>query len=395
MKDLRLYLVIGFSLLAFYLIAQYYKPKPTNWDVTLSKNDKIPFGTYVLYNRLHDLFPGSVVKYNRDAPYNTFTETDVNRGNYILIAQRIYIDEYDFEELRKYMEEGNNVFIAGFYLGAYLTDSLKLKVNSENKFDRNAKVPVHFVNAALDSTKKYTFNKGIGEQYFSRFDSSKAVVLGVNNKGHANYIKYNYGKGSLYLLASPMYFTNYNMLKPEGAEYAAKVLSYLPVMPEIIWDEFSSQGEYHGNDSPIRFFLTNKSLRWAYLISIFSLILFVLYNIKRRQRIIPTIAPLENTSAEFAKVIGQVYYHQHDNANISKKKITYFLEDVRAKYAIKTNSLNEEFAELLNAKSGVQRELINELLKQFLQIQSAIKVSDQQLISLNKNIEQFQHQSKS
>lgn len=394
MKDLKLYLIVAFSLLAFYMVAQYYRPKPVNWTPTFAKKDKIPFGTYVLYNRIADIFPGASIKYKRESPYITLTEERANPGNYILIAPRVKMDEYDFKELRKYMLKGNNVFIAAFYLSTYLTDSLKLKISSERKFNVDAKVPVRFVNTADNSSKKYVFNKGIGDQYFSSFDSSKAVVLGTNDKGHANYIKYRYGKGALYLMASPMFFTNYNILKPEGAEYAAKAFSFLPVRSEIIWDEFSALGTFRDGTSPLQVFLSHEALRWAYFIALFSLIAFVLFEIKRRQRIIPIIEPLQNSSAEFVKVVGQVYYQQRDNANIAQKKAAYFLEEVRTRYSIKTNTLNEEFGELLKSKSGVQKPLVDALISQILQTQHAKKMNDDQLIELNKNIEQFQQQSK-
>lgn len=393
MKDLKLYMVIGFSLLAIYILTQYYRPKPVNWQVTLSKNDKIPFGTYVLYHRIQDIFPGMQVTYVRDVPYTTFTESKAKPGNYILIAQKHTIDEYDFKELQKYMLKGNNVFIAGFYFGTYFTDSLKLNVNSERKFNLDDKTPVRFVNPSLDTSKTYVFDKGIGEQYFSNFDSTKAVVLGINDKGHANFIKYSYGEGALYLIASPMFFTNYNLLKPQGAEYVAKTLSVLPIKQEIIWDEYSALGAYNEGDSPLRVIFDHYPLRWAYFIALFSLLIFVLYEIKRRQRIIPIVKPLQNSSVEFVKTVGQVYYQQRNNSNIAQKKAAYFLEEIRSKYQLKSNKLDDDFSELLETKSGVDKKLIIELISQLLYIQSLKKVSDQQLIAFNYTIEQFQHQS--
>ncbi|MBC8054828.1 MAG: DUF4350 domain-containing protein [Sphingobacteriaceae bacterium] len=394
MRDLKLYLVIAFSLLAFYIIAQYNRPRPVNWKPTFDKKDKIPFGTYILYNQLKDIFPNSRIRPLRSAPYVTLEDQKAAPGNYLLIAPYVKLDEYDFKELFKYMKTGNNVFIASFNLSSYLEDSLKLKINSERKFDLDAAIPVNFVNPSLAPSKKYVFDRGIGEQYFSSFDTSKTVILGVNKTGHPNFIKYNYGKGALYLLASPMFFTNYNLLKPGGADYAAKALSYLPAKSEIIWDEFSSLGPPDDGESPLRVLLTFTPLKWAYFISLFSLIAFVLYEIKRRQRIIPVIEPLRNSSAEFVRVVGQVYYQQRNNSNIAHKKISYFLEDIRAKYNLKTQILNQEFAGLLAAKSGVSNHLITTLLNQVSELRESKKVTDLQLIALNNNIEQFHYQSK-
>lgn len=394
MKDFKIYLIIASSLLAFYLVAQYNQPRPVDWTPTFDRKDKIPFGTYILYNRLKDIFPNSAIKPKRDAPFTILSEEVTHPGNYIIISQRINADGFDFRELRNYMHRGNNVFIAGFFLSTYFADSLGLAVSSERKFNVNSKTPVSFVNPSLNPDKQYTFDKGIGDQYFSSYDTSKAVILGVNSKGHPNFIKYQYGAGSLYLIASPVFFTNYNLLKPDGAEYVAKALSYLPSKKEIIWDEYSALGPGDDEQSPLHVFLSFKELKWAYFITLFSLIAFVLYEIKRRQRIIPIIDPLKNSSAEFAKVVGQVYYQQRDNSNIARKKITYLLEEIRAKYYIKTTILNPEFVDHLSAKSGVKTELINELIEQINKINRLNKVSNSELIALNKNIEQFHYQSK-
>ncbi|HEX8378329.1 MAG TPA: DUF4350 domain-containing protein [Pedobacter sp.] len=394
MKDLKIYSLIAFVFLCFYLVAQYNKPKPVSWKPTFSKKDKIPYGSFILFNRLNDLFPNSVVRANRESPYLTLTEGNHAPGNYLLIAQKIKIDEYDFRELEKYMRKGNNVLIAGFDLSSYLTDSLKLNINSERKANENLKTPIRFINPVLKSAHPYLFEKGIGDQYFSSFDSSKAVILGTNNLNHANFIKYQYGEGALYLVASPMFFTNYGMLQKDGAEYVSKVLSHLPVKQEIIWDEFSTLGPIDTEKSPLRVILSISPLKWAYMISIFALMLFVVYEMKRRQRIIPIIEPLKNTSAEFVKVVGQLYYQKRNNLNIAQKKISYFLEEIRSRYAIKTTVLDEDFEKLLTTKSAIKNELVRTLVSQILQISNSKSISDHELIALNKNIEQFHQQSR-
>jgi len=70
MKDLKIYVFLATALLLVYLVAQYNRPKATDWTVTLSNNDKIPFGTYVLYNRINDILPGATIKNYREPVYN-------------------------------------------------------------------------------------------------------------------------------------------------------------------------------------------------------------------------------------------------------------------------------------------------------------------------------------
>ena len=92
---------------------------------------------------------------------------------------------------------------------------------------------------------------------------------------------------------------NYSLLQDMGAAYSSIALSYVKNSSNLYWDQYYTRGR-EGAESPMRVFLQNYSLRWAFYIAVFSLLLFVLYEMKRRQRIIPIIPPLNNTTVEFA-----------------------------------------------------------------------------------------------
>jgi hypothetical protein len=113
MKDFKIYIIIGSALLIIYLIIQYNKPTPVNWQPTLSATDKIPFGTYVLRERLTDIFPGAKVTNTKQSVYNFFSR-QIQSGNYIVIAKSVDINKADFEQMVKYMKAGNNIFITTF-----------------------------------------------------------------------------------------------------------------------------------------------------------------------------------------------------------------------------------------------------------------------------------------
>jgi len=140
-------------------------------------------------------------------------------------------------------------------------------------------------------------------------------------------------------------------------------------------------------------FFSYPNLQWAYYICLFSLVLFIIYDIKRRQRIIPIIEPLQNSTLDFVNVVGQVYYEKRDNANIAAKKILYLLASLRDKYQLKTNKLDSEFVEALAQKTSIDatfaRELVNHI--NYLGVQK--RVADSELITLNQLIEKFHKQS--
>ena len=83
---------------------------------------------------------------------------------------------------------------------------------------------------------------------------------------------------------------------------------------------------------------------------------------KRRQRIIPIIEPLRNTTLDFVETVSSVYYSQHDNNSIAKKKIQFWFDHIRQRYYLSTQNTDDKFVEQLQRKSGVSKELIEKIL---------------------------------
>jgi hypothetical protein len=69
--------------------------------------------------------------------------------------------------------------------------------------------------------------------------------------------------------------------------------------------------------------------------------------------------------------------------------ITYFYEHIRNKYFINTAIVNEEFINSLSGKSGVPKQQTKELFLLIEKIQSEENVGDEDILKLNKEIENF------
>lgn len=392
MKGMKLYLIGSAAVLILYLVAQYYKPKPTDWNPTYLKEDKIPYGLYVLNQEKESIFPGVQFKTSRLPVYNTLKNQHYQKANYLFIAGSLKFDKLDYQELVKFMHAGNQVFIAAFNLGKLLNDTLKIETN----INLSAKIKpdsINFVNPALKAKSGYVFDKGLGNQYFTAVDTSRCTVLGRNSGGEVNFVKYTFGKGALYVLPDPQLFTNYSLLQPGGAAYAAKALSYLQTGETLIWDENNTKGNAESG-SILRVFFKHDQLRWSYCLALAGLLVFVLFEMKRRQRIIPVLLPLKNSSAEFVTVVGKVYYQQRDHSDIAQKKINYFLEYIRLTYRLKTLKTDEDFISSLVLISGAQEETTRQLFTVINTIHHGSKVTETLLIELNKLIEKFYNQAK-
>ncbi|WP_184550027.1 DUF4350 domain-containing protein [Mucilaginibacter sp. FT3.2] len=391
MKSLKLYLAVLSCSMLVYLIAQYNRPKPIDWTETMNINDKIPFGTYVLYNRINDIFPGAKTLTFREPVYNVINDHDIKHGTYIIICHTINLNEYDYAKLKTYIKAGNDVFIAAEYFGDQLAK--ELGVETQVEFANKKLVSIKLNNKYLDTTKLYYSNKGIGDAYFKKLDTAKFTVLGSNTEHHTNFAKCTIGKGHLYINANPLMFTNFGMLSSAGSGYVSQALSVVKNDSNLIWDQYYTVGR-SDDESSMRVFLRNTNLRRAFYIAFFGLLVFIIYEAKRRQRIIPVIEPLPNSTVEFVSVVGQVYYEQRDNANIARKKATYLLEYLRDNYRLKTNSLDEEFISTLSQKTSTDVQFITDIINTINFINNSETITDMELIRFNKLIEKFYSQNR-
>ena len=195
-----------------------------------------------------------------------------------------------------------------------------------------------------------------------------------------------YGKGRFLLHSLPEAFSNYYMLKNNG-QYAADVLSYVNA-EKIYWDEYLKSGRKVVS-SPMRYILNQAPLTWAYYIMMTALLIFVIFKGKREQRIVPVIKPLENTSVEFTKTIGDLYFQHKDYSNIIAKKITYFMENIRSKYFLNTSEISEDFIKKLAVKSGNTEDDTRRLMQFIKNLKEKSVHSESDLLNLNKKIEDF------
>ena len=381
---LYLALIIG-----IFVIAQMSRAKQYDWTITFSHEDKNPFGT----KALNDLLETEGI--NLKNSYKTLYELkDSLRPSQavVIIASSMRDGKEDIDVLLNHVAKGGEALIAADYFSGKLSDSLGISCydnlfKDKELFMHNDTATLHFVNPHLDTAKTFPYRRDNIHNYFGRIDSVKAAVIVKNEIGQTVMVRINHGKGRLFLLCAPMIFTNIHLLSKENHEFAAGILSFL-TSKEILRTEFYHLGRMEAG-SPLRFILNNEPLRWAYYISMVALLLFMIFEAKRRQRIIPVIKPFTNSTLEFVSTIGNLYYQKSDHKNIGEKKIQFFFDQVRSQYNLNANQPTENFAELLARKSGNPVDETRTLLKVIGHVFGSNQLSAEELKRLNRSIEKF------
>lgn len=363
-RTLQIYISILVLLLVTIVVIDSNRPKPIDWTPTYSLKDKIPFGLYVLDNEIGSLLKNQKIEKFNSTPYEFFQgnydyNEDQEKGTYLIISKIPNLDSQSISKICQYVGNGNNAFISSEIIPNELLDSLNLKMDNEYKFSDS--IYNWLTNKRLGN-KKYKIIEGVNNNYFSKIDSQNTTVLGCQNgdSTRVNFVKVNYKSGSFYLHTQPVAFTNFHLLKGNHYEYAQKVLSYIP-MGKVFWCINEQNGEVI-SQSPMRYILSQPALKWAWYLFLIGMILFILFNAKRKQRIVPIKIPLANTTVDFTKTIGNLYYQEGDHNTIIDKKIIYFLEKIRNEYLMETLKLDDDFIQKLHHKSGKKREDIQHVV---------------------------------
>jgi hypothetical protein len=404
-KNKTFYIAILVICFVILLVIEYMTPKPINWQRTYSKDDKIPFGTYVLFDLLPELFSLASIKENYETMYelslkledkNDYNEVSEYQRNFILLNEDFSPEKEETDAILEMAANGSTFFIASNHFGGLFADTLGIKTSDYNiwelDYNENAKkVPIKLTNSRL-SKRNFLFYEHIVPFTFEELvpkpfiDLKTVRVLGKNGK-KPNFIYIPHGLGAFYLHTSPLIFTNHSILTDQNNEYIATAFSYLP-QRDIVWDEYYKVGR-KTSQNELRFVLQHLSLRYAWFLFLATILLFIFFKAKRTQRIIPIMRLPQNTTLGFTKIIGQLYYQRRDDTDLAKKKITYFLAYIRTTFYVQTNELDKEFIENLANKSGYDMAKLKRIFGLIADVQNYNFIAENQLLELSHKIDEF------
>lgn len=387
-------LVLLFTLLVW---VEYSTPKPVDWRRTYSRSDKIPFGCNAMYRLLdEDICKGKMEK-QKQTPFNVLLIAPEKKSAYVFVNSHLSFSKLDSKYLMQFVEEGNDVFLAannfwdnpvadtfkisssnGYYTGYYIDSSQTHRFN--------------FTGKALKAKKPYAYKKGFEHAYFDSFDTSKVTVLATSDDTNAVMLRAPMGKGNFYFVSVPDIFTNYFVVNDPNREFAYKTLSYLKA-ETILWDEYY-KGKAIDRGNLLQFIFSNDSLYAAYLLTMISLIIFMIFAMKRRQRAIAIVEPLSNTTLQFVEVVGSVYYNSRNHKIIAEEKLNSFYEFLRSKFLVNSRRMDEETVTRISKLSTIPLDEVKKLFQSINSIMGKSSITEQELVALNEAIENFHKQNK-
>lgn len=378
------------------LITNVNRNKVVDWRESFNEKSNKPYGVSVLYKELPKLFKDKKIRtvYYYPETYLDANSEDGNgdhtaEGTYFIIGNSDYLEADDVDELLAFTGNGNTLFISDYNFPVELLENLDLEIDYITNKDSISKLSFNYNRLTEKNT---AIDRSVDASYFSKYEGNYNSLGYLNNDNTLiNFLEIPYNDGKIYLHLEPKIFTNYNILKEDRYKYVEGTLSFLPD-ENIYFDSYTHYYNAYNNtekESELGWFLEQQAFRWAWYLALLLTLLFMIFNAKRRQRIIQIIKPLQNTTVAFVKTISSLYFDSQDYKNLIHKKITYFLEKIRTDYNLDTSTLDDEFITRLASKSGKKKEEIKKLIDFINWLRTKNEFFEDNLLKLNKHIEDF------
>jgi hypothetical protein len=377
-----------------------------NDTITLNRNDKIPYGTYVAYHLLQQQFPNARIETNKYPPpqWKSLT-SDSTKQVLLIVAKTFDPSEEDLDYLTGFVQKGNYVFISALEITRNAAKFFRLRsaehfnyyglaLGVHHPFDPFDSTAVKLDSSVFENPFAYNYPGADFTNGFASTDSSFTYPLGYSSKKKQNLVAINSMKGTFFIHSAPIAFTNFFLLYENNRQYFEKLMNLLPKdAKKIVWDDYYLQHYYNENPQQsqgiLSVILKYDNFKWAFWVTLLLLSLYLVTEIKRRQRLIPEYAKPKNDSLEFVTTIGKLYYEKGDHKNLADKLTVYFLDHVRNYYKISTAEINGGFEQQLAVRSNKDINEIKAITETMHLVNLSNTITQKQLMDYYELLENF------
>jgi hypothetical protein len=390
-------------------------------------NDQ-PYGTQVFRQLLDGYFEGqtlTTLSTNVQSSLPIDSSGSV-QATYVFVGEGLYLDSLDTEHLKHFVSKGHTALIVSktipFDLMSYIyfqecdydlgwddyqqhdDSTVTASLLAYPKPDgQPTTAPLRY--AVQNQQRPYRWSY-LPDHVFCPELPQRA--LGELNDTMVNFARFPFGKGSFLLHTTPIAFSNYQLTQATTRPYVEGVLAHLPRGP-VYWDAFSRVPEEvarRRNDPQHRdpfseqhalsFILTQEPLAWAWYLLVGLALLYVVFRARRRQRIVPVLAPNENSSREFIKTIAHLHFRERNHHGISVQAMRLHLAQIRERYGLVSSldprsdlpKADDAYFRRLASVSEVPEQDIRKVFHDFADI-ARFSATEQQMIDFHQSLERF------
>ena len=386
MKASRWFIVFIVAFLLIMFAIEYNLPKKFVWTPTFSHYDEQPLGCALFDSLLSSSLPHGY-SLSKETFYQMEEDTVDNKG-ILVIASSLSMVKADINALLKMAERGNKIMLVsnnypklledtlGFYCTYSHFNAAAFRKYASSIFRKDS---IYWVADSVYSRQLYRCYPQFCNSSFRRYNSQVIRKLAEKDmtdaigdaladsdsvKVYSNYhpllaMARPWGEGEIILVSTPLLFTNYGVLDGNNVNYIFRLLSQMGELP-IVRSEGYMKATAQVQQSPLRYLLAHQPLRWALYLTMITILLFMIFTAKRRQRAIPVVREPANKSLEFTELIGTLYFQKKDHVDLIRKKFAYLAEELRREIQVDIEEVADDKRsfERIARKTGMDAEEI-------------------------------------
>ena len=380
MRFNRWFITFVVVFLALVFVMEYQMPRRFTWNPSFSHIDKQPFGCYVF---------DSVLSASLSDGYEVTKKTlyqlrgEHRRMGVLVVAEYLYnMNETDVDNLLAMAAEGSKILLVSGGMPSCLSDTLhfdtdgyyhELTLREYAMRGLTLDTVTWIADAVYDRKEYYLYPQLSSFEILLDTDSVKGRILAMNTShqheeendsvSYSTAVAIPVGKGEVIFAMTPLAFTNYGILEGNIHDYVFRLLTQMKGLP-MVRTEAYTPATAQAEQSPLRYFLSQPPLRWAVILSFLTILVFMVFTAKRRQRVIPVVEEPKNRSLEFVKLIGTLYYQKGDYRDLVMKQYAYLMETIRRVLQVDLNDRGNDLRSfaVISAQTGVEEKEIAALV---------------------------------
>ena len=358
---LNRWFVIGILVfLVVMFIVELQLPKNFSWKPTFHHADKQPFGCYLFDSMLTKTMPqGYTVT---DSSLYQLAKDSMKKRGILVVADQMNLISAEMKAIFSMANNGSHVMLVAHDLGSFAKDTLGLRIwGSGNTFDlqnfvkyNKERDTLRWVSDTLGyKPQRYAvFNPLLTHRFGFEVDSAHATIRtpldkqALNKDGYLLSATMRQCKGYITYICVPLMFTNYAVIDQDDDhnrtfEFTLRCLSLMKHLPIVRTQAYCPKYD-EAEQTPLRYIISQPPLRWALYTLLAGALLFLIFEGRRRQRVIPIEKAPENHSLEFIRLVGSLYYHSRERRSLVVRKYIYFAEELRRTVHVDVTDASED-----------------------------------------------------
>lgn len=343
---------------------------------------------------------------NRNLDYLEFEEIIEEADEYDWEDVEDYEEDYyEYEEYEEYVEYEEDYWNNSEYFTVSIYDP---KISAYLEENPNRKKEYSYVYDF--DTLPYPW-RAFGPDFFERFDKfnikkSGKIITSLDSEKYTNFVEIPMGEGILYLHTTPLVFTNWNLIDEDKMRFAESHfydigkgnLYWAEENRKYIYEEgAANRNKSSAGESSLEFILSEPSLRKAYYLLLLTVVLYLFFGAKRKQRIIPVQSPPKNTSIEYAGVVSQLFFEQSDHYKLILLKMDLFKSHLLEKYGLRlppNKSDWDNFSKIAAVKTGIHIDAYKNIFQAFITAEVNRFANAYDMVQFHKLLEIYYQNSK-